>query len=290
MRAHLRKALKTAYRSLLGLLPDEWAIQVAYYRAFGRFANLKAPETFNEKINWRKLHQRDPRFTLFSDKLKVKAEIARLIGSEHVIPTLWSGERPEDIPFDALIPPYVVKVNHGSGSNMFVRRAGDLDAGKIRASLAPLLRRPFGHAARSWGYYDIPRRILVERVLDIFGRGLPEDHKFYVYHGRVHFIQLDFDRWEGERRAFYDRAWNKLPVTEGCPDVGRPIAKPAYLGAMIEIAEKIGSLFDFVRVDLYYESRTVLFGETTFYDGAGYSKPDPEIWDLKFGEPWKIPA
>lgn len=289
MPLRLRKAAKPAYRALLELLPDEWAIQILYFRAFGRFANLSAPATFAEKINWRKLHQRDPRFTLFSDKVAVKAEIARLIGPEHVIPTLWSGERPEDIPFDSLEPPYVVKVNHSSGGNFFIRRPADLDADGLRAAATELLRRPFGIYTRSWGYYDIPRKVLVERMLDIFGRGLPEDHKFFVYHGRVHFITIDVGSGTAEARAYYDRDWNKLPVVEGRPDIAVPLEKPAYLPEMIAIAEKIGALFDFVRVDLYYEAGKGIFGETTFYDGAGFSKPEPESWDLEFGRPWKIP-
>ena len=111
---------RKAYCLCLGLLPDEWAIQIMYFRNFHRFANLRNPQTFNEKINWRKLHQRDPRFALFADKVAVKDEIAKLAGPEYVIPTLWVGKRPEDIPFDRLDPPYVIKINNGYGSNLYI--------------------------------------------------------------------------------------------------------------------------------------------------------------------------
>ena len=280
--------VKRLYRALIGLLPDEWAIQIAYLRKFKRFANLRAPRTFNEKINWRKLHQRDPRFTLFADKAAVKDEIARMVGREHVIPTLWTGERPEDIPFDALTPPYVIKVNHGYGSNIFIRHQDDLEEKRrLRAVLHELLRNSHGRAGLEWAYYGIPRKIIIERMLDIFGDGIPEDYKFFVYHGRVHFIQIDVDRWGNGKRAFYDPSWNKLPMTKGRPDIERPIPEPSNLQKMIEIAEKIGSIFDFVRVDLYCASNKVFFGETTFYPGEGFSKMSPGIWDYKFGEPWR---
>lgn len=291
MPSFLRNALKGLYRSFLGLLPDPWAVQGMYFLKFRRFADLRAPATFNEKINWRKLHQRDPRFTLFADKAAVKDEIARLVGEDHVIPTLWTGERPEDIPYDRLIPPYVIKTNHGYSGHVFIRRAEDIDKAKINADLNRLLRHSHGRTAREWAYYGIPRKIIVERMLDLFSDDEPEDYKFFVYHGRVHFIQLGFSRLVSRKRVYYDRSWNKLDIaTAGRLNVDKPVPPPATLGKMLEIAEKIGSLFDFVRVDLYSVEGRVYFGETTFYPSGGYARRSPEIWDLKFGEPWILPA
>ena len=57
---------------------------------------------------------------------------------------------------------------------------------------------------------------------------------------------------------------------------------------MINLAERIGAQFDFVRVDLYSPPQGILFGEVTFYPGAGLRAFIPEDWDYKFGEPWKI--
>lgn len=280
-------ALRRLYRAFLGLLPDEWVIQLMYRICYGRFADLRTPKTFSEKTNWRKLHQRDPRFTLYSDKVAVKDEIARLVGREHVVPTLWVGERPEDIPFDSLEPPYVIKVNHGYGSNIFIRRREDVDVESIRRGLRGHLRHPHGLNMRQWGYYDIPRRIIIERMLDIFGGDGPEDYKFFVYHGHAHFIQVNVDRWGRDLLAFYDRGWNKLTLISHRA-FQQPLQRPSFLEEMLEIAEKIGSGFDFVRVDLYHASGTVYFGETTFYHSAGYSKPLSGALDMKFGEPWRV--
>lgn len=286
----LTDILKPLYRAFLGCLPDEWAIQVLYYRNFKRFADLRNPRTFSEKTNWRKLHQRDPRFTLFSDKAAVKAEIARLIGRQHVIPTLWTGERPEDVPFEDIAPPYVIKVNHGNSSNIFIHRREDVDKEKIRAELRRTLGHSHAYNARQWGYYDIPRKILIEPMLDIFGKGAPEDYKFYVYHGRAHFVQVNADRWGRDLVAYFDRDWNRFPTERTDREIDSPLPKPPFLAELITIAEKIGAGFDFVRVDLYYAAGNVFFGETTFYSAAGY--PFILIGDLdyRFGEPWIIPT
>ncbi len=98
------------YRYWLDRLPDEMAVKVMYFRTFKKFLNMDSPRTFNEKVNWRKIHQRDPRFSVFADKIAVKKEISKLIGQEYIIPTLWSGKNPEDIPFHQFQPPYAVKL------------------------------------------------------------------------------------------------------------------------------------------------------------------------------------
>lgn len=289
MSVRRRSPLRSIWHAFLDLLPDEWAIQLLYFSNFKRFADLRAPRTFSEKTNWRKLHQRDSRFTLYADKAAVKDVVASLIGREHIVPTLWSGERPEDIPFDDLAPPYVIKVNHGYGSNILIRRVEDIDRESIRTTLARALRHPHGRHTRQWAYYDIPRRIVIEAMLDIYGGGGPEDYKFFVYHGRVHFVQIIVDRWGKHLFAYYDRGWKKLDAPRNSRDIERPVPKPQFLDEMIGIAEKIGASFDFVRVDLYHASGRAYFGEATFYHSSGYSTVIVGELDRMFGEPWILP-
>src|ERR1044072_1187810 len=108
-------------RLLLEKLPDRAAVQLAYLARFRRLPDLTHPKTLNEKLAWRKLYQHDTRFVIFSDKVAVKDEIAKLVGERYVIETLWTGTDPASIPFAVLKPPYVVKTNHGSGKHIFVR-------------------------------------------------------------------------------------------------------------------------------------------------------------------------
>ncbi|MEJ0063846.1 MAG: ATP-grasp fold amidoligase family protein [Alphaproteobacteria bacterium] len=275
-------------RAFFYSLPDEWALQLLYFKVFGRFANLRHPKGFQEKLVWRKLYQRNPRFTLFADKAAVKDEIARLVGPQHVIPTLWTGTDPEDIPFDTLEPPYAIKTNHGSGGHFFIRKAEDIDKKKICASMRQQLALRYGHRLREWAYHDISRKILVERMLVTPQDAPPEDYKFLVFHGRVRAIQIDHDRFTNHTRAFYDRDWKRLPFTGLYPAPDFLAPRPAMLEEMIAVAEKIGSQFDFVRVDLYQIPPAVYFGETTFYPGGGIYGFQPREWELKMGELWKI--
>src|SRR5690348_1451330 len=186
----LKKLLQRPYQIALDKLPDYHSINLRYFKWFHRLPNFTNPQTFNEKIAWRKLYQRDPRFAVFADKIAVKAEISALIGQQHIIETLWTGERPDDIPYGALKPPYVIKVSHGSGGNIFIRTHQDIDRAKISESLYGQLRTDHSHWAREWGYSLIPPRIIIERMIELPDGEVPEDYKFFVFHGRAHFIQL----------------------------------------------------------------------------------------------------
>jgi hypothetical protein len=284
----IRTIAAKAYKSVLDVLPDYAAVNLMYFRTFRRLPNLRHPRTFSEKIAWRKLYQHNPRFPIFSDKIAVKAEIAKLIGEQHIIETLWVGSNPEGIPFDSLKPPYVIKVNHSCGGNVFIRTAQDIKRDEIVASMRKQLGFSHGHRFREWGYLGIPRKVMVERMVGMPGDDGREDYKFFTYHGRVHFILLDRDRVRGHTRNYYDREWNLLPVKREYPPTSEPVCRPASLGEMINLAEKIGAEFDFVRVDLYSPPQGILFGETTFYPAAGLGPFVPKEWDNRFGEPWEI--
>ena len=281
-----RRIVRKIYRFVMDRLPDYLAVNLLYFRYFKKLPNLKSPRTLNEKIAWRKLYQRNPVFSVLADKIAVKAEIAKLIGEQHVIQTLWVGENPADIPFDSLDVPYVIKVNHGSGGNLFIRTKQDIDRAQIIKIVGEQLRSSYGHRCREWAYEGIPPRVLVEPLILVSG-DVPDDYKFYVYGGRVHFIQVDRGRFREHILSLYDRDWNLLPASYKYPSASKPVAPPSRLHQMIGIAETIGQ-FDFARVDLYSLQKV-------FYLGRSPSIREPGTHTLFLGsgtislvEPWKI--
>lgn len=284
----MRSFFKALYNDVLARLPDSLAVRLMYARHFYVLPNLKNPKSFNEKIAWRKLFQVNPSFKNFADKIVVKDEIAKLVGSQHVIETLWIGTDPQAIPFERLQPPYVIKANHSSGNNIIIRSAQDIDKPAIMASLKKQLATDYAAFFRERGYSGIVRKIMIERLLDNGKGDVPEDYKFFVYHGRVHFIQVDYARFSEHTRNFYTREWKLLPVILTYPQPSDAKSKPEHLPQMLAIAEKIGSHFDFVRVDLYATPQGIFFGEATFYPGGGIEKFANPASDLLFGEPWHI--
>ena len=49
--------------------------------------DLNNPQTFNEKLQWLKLHDRKPEYTMMVDKYEAKEYVAGIIGKDHIIPT-----------------------------------------------------------------------------------------------------------------------------------------------------------------------------------------------------------
>jgi hypothetical protein len=125
-------------------------------------------------------------------------------------------------------------------------------------------------------------------MLELPSGDVPDDYKFFVYHGRVYFIQVDSERFTGHKRKLYDRDWQLIPGRLHYPENTKPIARPTALLSMIALAEAIGARFDFVRIDLYSVPAGIFFGEATFYPGGGLEVFSPAELDARFGAPWKV--
>lgn len=119
-----------------------------------------------------------------------------------------------------------------------------------------------------WGYLNLPITYFVEEYL-YFSGFVPVDYKFWVFSGRVSFVQVDTDRFVNHQRAFFDRDWNKLPFLLTYPDIRATLLAPENFADMITVAEKLSAGLDFIRVDLYTNERDVFFGELTVYPGVG---------------------
>lgn len=271
-------------------LPDRAAIALQYYRAHGRFPNLKAPKTFTEKVQYRKLNDRDPRLPLFADKIRAKELVALIIGDEYIIPTLWSGKYLNIPKISELPRPIVIKASHGCASNIFVHEGDKPDWSAMWWQCQDWLRTPYGTKTREWLYEGIERQILVEPMIGN-GKQPPSDYKFFVFHGQVTHVHVDIDRYGDQRvRAILDKDWQRLDVKSFYPNAPYTVDRPDRFEEMKRIAEKIGKKFDFVRVDLYDVDGRIYFGETTFYPASGYLAYDPPSFDAELGAAWKVPA
>ena len=244
--------------------------------------DLEEPTTFNELVQARKLQDRNPLLPLLADKVRVKDYVARRLGDDWVIPTLWHGTELPESPDWPL--PFVLKSSHASCQCAFVRTEGE-DWPRIRRRAHRWLRSSYGGILDEWLYGKIEPQLLVEPFVGN-GRSLPTDYKFFVFGGRAEFIQIDTDREHAHKRAIFDRDWRRLPVELQYPQERREIPRPASLASMIEAAETLSRCFDFVRVDLYEVGGRPLFGELTFYPGSGLDRFRPAAFDRLFGSCW----
>jgi hypothetical protein len=279
------RAVRRVYQKAMMSLPPQIPVGIQYRRAFGRFPNLRTPETFNEKLQRRKLEDRDPRLPLRADKVLVKHFVREKLGDGWVIPTIWHGARLPPASERRWPLPFVVKANHGSMWNFFVRSEAELDWPRIERQCAAWLEKRYGLSAGERHYAAIRPQILVEPYIGALER-LPIDYKLWVFHGRTRFVQVDTDRQNAHKRTFYDLQWRRLPFALQYPPETRDAPCPASLPEMIRAAETIVEDLPFVRVDFYEIDGRPLFGEMTFFPASGWQRFSPPEWDAKIGALW----
>ncbi len=281
----LKWATKLAYLELLRRVPDAVAVNVDYFRVFGRFPNLANPQLFSEKMQHLKLLDHDPRTPSLVDKVRVKDFVADKLGKQWLIPTLWHGEHlTEDILRD-LPKPAVVKANHSSAQVKFITANSNLSS--VAREANGWLSYDHHVVHREWAYGSVKRELLVEPFIG--EDQAPDDYKFWVFDGAVRFIQVDHGRFGNHTRQFYSPSWGRLEFKMNYPDTPANVPAPRHLSHMIAAASKLAEGFRFVRVDLYDTPQRPLFGEMTFSPEAGLCRFEPAAFDLELGESWSYP-
>ena len=256
-----------------------------YFAAHGRYPNIRNPRLFTEKIQYRKLFDNDERFSICADKVAVKDYVYQRLGGEILIPTLYSGQLLPPVEQRTWPLPFVIKANHGSGFNIFVREEVDLDWPAIEAKVDLFLSIDFGIQHNERHYSKIARQVLVEPFLSDNGE-LPLDYKVFVFDGTPQYIQVDTDREHAHKRTFFDVNWNRQTFQFAYPLDARKINRPSSLDTMLAAATVLGHNFDFVRVDFYEIGSRPYFGEMTFMPEAGFGRFKPLEIDALLGELW----
>jgi hypothetical protein len=278
-------------RRLARILPDAAYLRLLYLKSHGRWPDLRRPRTFDEKMQWYKLHCRDPRMTVLSDKHAVRGWLQAAGHGRLLNDLLGVYDRPEEIDPAALPERFVIKATHGSDMNLICRDKGALDWDAARSAMRRWLRRDYYDSGRQWCYKGIPRRLICERYLENAEHGELLDYKFYCYGGRPDTVWVCSGRHSG-RLGYnvYDMEWNRIPVFKGKPGSGLDIRRPDGFAAMVETARALCGDFPFVRVDLYWVEGRMIFGEFTFYPDSGIVPFSPDCFNVAFGDLMVLPA
>ena len=115
--------IRLNYMASLGLtdrLSDRRFLQMKYERAFHAKLRIDNPVTFNEKLQWLKLYDRKPEYTVMVDKYKAREYVAEKIGAQYLIPLIGVWDSPDEINFSALPDQFAMKCNHNSGLGMCI--------------------------------------------------------------------------------------------------------------------------------------------------------------------------
>ena len=261
---------------------------VAFRRGVGYWPRLATPRTYREKIQWRKIFDRNPRFVELQDKLAARRLVRELLPRLAMTQTLWSGVDADSIPFDTLPPHFYLKSNHGSGFNLAVDQAAPDARERARAFGRDVLKRRWGASRREWAYSQIEPRLFAENRLRSVAGDSPPEFAVVVMDRRVVFVAAQRKVGGRSLYGYYSPDWARLPVLIGDGSRDEDVARPLSLEEMLASARAIGGMVDMLRVDFYDADGVAYFGECTVYPVSGLLEIRPRGFDFEWGARWRL--
>jgi hypothetical protein len=278
-----------ASRGLLNFISDKIFLEKIYQLTFHQKLSLDNPQTFNEKLQWLKLYDRNPLYTTLVDKYAVRQYIKDKIGEEYLIPLVggpWMSF--DQIDFDALPDQFVLKCTHDSGGLVICRDKSKLDVEVARTKISKSLKRNYYYQGREWPYKDVKPRIIAEECMNDTNSVCElTDYKFFCFNGESKAMFIATDRSNNEKETkfdFFDMDFNHLPIINGHPHADVVPGCPQCFNEMKMLADKLSKGIPQIRVDFYNVSGRIYFGELTLFHWSGMVPFSPEEWDYKFGE------
>ncbi|AWL67384.1 TPA: hypothetical protein I8438_004211 [Serratia marcescens] len=276
-----------------------WSLQdrFVFLLKLGYFPNLKNARTFNEKILFRKQNKMSgDNFVFLSDKYLVRDYVRDKIGDQYFVPLMFCTDSPEQL-FD-YVPhcDVILKPNHGAGMYRIVKASNyNSEIEDIVKLCNEWMRIDFSHVQREIQYRNIPKRILMEKLL---GDGViaPTDYKFHIFRGlagKINYVlQVINERFTGSlSRIFYVNGFDK-PFETGINNKGNGEEKSFYdidkrlASEALRLSCLLAADFDYVRVDWYIHDGCIYFSELTFTPAAGFGIGYGPHLDRLMGEFW----
>ena len=284
----IKKRLLLTPLNILYKVTPELELKILFKLKQGYKLNLKNPITYNEKLQWIKLYDRNSLMPRCVDKYTVREYVTEKGYSSILNELLWEGFNPEDIPFNSLPNKFVIKVTHGSTFNIICTDKSKLNKEDTINKLSRWLKEKFLPCYGEWFYGIVKPRIIVEKFIES-DNGL-KDYKVFCFNGKPKYIGVYSDRGISKtKQELYDIDWNKIDGKTG--DVDEPknkTLKPKKLQELLNYATKLSEDFKHARVDFFIENDKIYFGEITFTSGAGFDKFSSIKLDTEMGSLLKL--
>lgn len=269
-------------RKLNWMFSEPDYLRLLYRLEMGKKLHLNDPKDYQEKLQWLKLYNHNPKYTRMVNKITAKEFASEVIGEKYIIPTLGVWEHFDQIDFNTLPERFVLKTNQSGGSLGVVicMDKASFDKNRAKKMLEKSLKQDLSKIHVEWPYKNVKPMIMAEQYMcddSEFNKGGLSDYKFTCFNGIADNVMVCTDRASGDTKFyFFDRNWNLMPlnVRGKNTDPSFKLPKPDCMDEMFEIAGKLSEGIPFLRVDLYCINNRPYFGETTFFPDSGF---DPNI-------------
>lgn len=270
-------------------MDDESYLKFVYRVALGKKLNLENPKTFNEKLQWLKLHNRKDIYISMVDKYEAKKYVADRIGDEYIIPTLGVWDNFDRIDFDSLPDQFVLKCTHDSGGLVICRDKSQLDKTAARKKIEHSLKRNFYWFGREWPYKNVKPRIIAEKYMEDSCTSELMDYKFFCFMGNVEYLYVS--NTSLHKIQYFNAEFKPMSIDRYgyMPFEILPV-KPLNFEKMKDLAQQLSQSIPHIRVDFYEINGRVFFGELTFYTGSGFAMFKNIQWDETLGKSLVLPV
>ncbi len=274
----------------VSIIPDDVFLKIYFKHLMGYPLNLDNPKTYNEKLQWLKIHDKRPEYTRMVDKVEAKKYVSSIVGDKYIINTLGIWDNVEQIEWEKLPNQFVVKATNDSGGVVVCKDKNSLDIEEAKKKLLNLGKRDYSKYSKEYPYKNVKKRFIAEEYIEDESGYELKDYKIFCFDGEPKFLFVATGRQQHDTRFdFYDLEFNHLPVLNGHPNADVWPVKPKNYEEMLEISRKLSKGIPHVRVDLYNVNGKVYFGELTFFHWSGIVPFEPMEWDYKFGEFLNLP-
>jgi hypothetical protein len=291
--SHPRDQRELGLNIARSLLPLPVFLLIRFLRkGHGYFPNMIFPKTFNEKILAKILFDRSPLLITAADKLSARAFIANKIGDKYLpkIYAVWSS--PGSIELDPAWGSVAIKANHGAGFVKLIPNSADANILELRELAATWCKLNYGRTYGEWCYRDIKPRVFAEELI---GNGDPNElieYEIFCFSGQPRFIRIIKGVKGTTKKSYYANLQCKdLHISDGEPSPLETETEyqqaPPNFELMLDLAGRISSDFDMVRVDMHNLNGTIYVGELTNYHTGGIIPFRPKGADMELGRNWE---
>lgn len=268
---------------ILDQIPDKTYLEILYFLQCGKCFDIDNPQTYNEKMQWLKIHGGYEKFSDLVDKVEAKKIATSIIGEKYIIPTYAVYEKVNQIDISALPKQFVLKCTHDSGSNIVCLDKENFNFERKKKKLEQAMKIDYSGYLREKQYRGITPRIIAEKFIGVDDK-LPMDYKFFCFDGVPKIVMVAIDRDSAVKTNFYNMNFERLPLMIENPNFEDSFEIPSQFEEMKHLVGKLSQGYKHIRIDLYNVSSHIYFSEFTFQHWGGFSHIEPSIWDEIMGD------
>jgi hypothetical protein len=254
-----------------------------HHRRLDYWPNVAHPQTYCERMLWRKILDHNPLFVTSADKLLAKDYVQARCPDLNLPETLWVGTDADNIPAEALRGDVFIKATHGCNFNLQLHDS-TVNRTELKHLTDAWLHEDYSEKLGEWAYSAVEPRLMVETSI------ANAEHPLLDFQMRAAKGTCLLGSVTGHNKtsrqwlAYLDKHGNPIPglgygdFNAGNDPVTTSQAFRDQYQKVIRLSELLSQDFDYARFDFLWNGLELYGGEITIYPGAGLAEiGDPTV-------------